>query len=251
MVGIATLALAGCASSNKPLYPENFGSANTYSRTYQASDAASCDAARRSLLSQGYTIGKASKDAVEGTKNFQGDDQKHTQISFHVVCAADGNDANKTTVFVNAVQDHYIIKKTSSSAGVGLSVLGSVSMPFGSNDDSLAKVASETISSPQFYDGFFGLMASNLPQASPGGVEKDAPSKDAAKTEAKKADSAKDAAKSQEPKADAAKDAPKPEAPKADTAKPDAPAAPAASPSSATPPSPDTPSGSTAGPPGQ
>lgn len=161
------LVLAGCSSAPKQVYPETFKDTNTYSRAFPASDAATCEAARRALLSQGYTIGKAQADGVEGHKNFQvrDEDQQHQVISFHVVCTSDHGASPQTTVFVNAVQDRYIIKKTSSSAGVGLSVLGSVSMPFSSNDDSLAKVSSETISSPGFYEGFFDLLRRYLPQA--------------------------------------------------------------------------------------
>lgn len=161
---LASVILTACAASNKPKYAETFSDTNTYSRTYPASGGDTCEAARRALLSQGYTIGKAEAQAVDGVKNFQGDGEKHMQLSIHVVCAADGKDGKNTTAFVNAVQDHYIVKKNSSSAGVGLSVLGSVSMPFGSSDDSLAKVASETISSSDFYDGFFELMARYLPK---------------------------------------------------------------------------------------
>jgi len=49
-------------------------------------------------------------------------------------------------------------------------VLGSVSMPIGSTDDSMVKVASETVSSPQFYDRFFTLVEAFLPK--PKEVEK-------------------------------------------------------------------------------
>ena len=41
-------------------------------------------------------------------------------------------------------------------------VLGSVSLPFSSGDDSLVKVASETISSEVFYDRFFALVRNYL-----------------------------------------------------------------------------------------
>jgi hypothetical protein len=161
----AAALLAGCGGPKPPSYPETFAGADTYSRTYPATPAAVCEAARRSLLSQGYTIGKAQTDSVDGQKSFEGEDQQNLQISFHVVCAPDSGNPGHGTVFVNAVQDRYVIKKTSNSAGVGLSVLGSVSLPVGSSDDSLAKVGSETISTPSFYDGFFGLLVRFLPEA--------------------------------------------------------------------------------------
>ena len=44
------------------------------------------------------------------------------------------------------------------SASVGLSILGSVSLPIGSGDDSMVKVASETIPAGVFYERYFNLV---------------------------------------------------------------------------------------------
>ncbi len=203
----SALLLAGCATK-QPKYAETFSDKGTYTRDYAVDGKDTCEAARRALLSQGYTIQKAKDDGVDGVKNFQGEDQKHTQLSVHVVCAADGSDGHHSTAFVNAVQDHYIVKKNSSSAGVGLSVLGSVSMPFGSSDDSLAKVASETIDAPDFYNNFFDLMARYMPKPGSDEAGKSQAAKDqAAKDQAAKDQAAKDqAAKDQAAKDQAAKD---------------------------------------------
>ena len=73
-------------------------------------------------------------------------------------------------MFANALQDRYALKKVNNSASLGVGVLGSVSMPIGSTDDSMVKVASETVSSPQFYDRFFTLVEAFLPK--PKEVEK-------------------------------------------------------------------------------
>jgi hypothetical protein len=61
------------------------------------------------------------------------------------------------------LQDRYALKKTNSSASLGVGVLGSVSMPIGSTDDSMVKVASETVASQKFYDRFFVLVENFLP----------------------------------------------------------------------------------------
>jgi hypothetical protein len=66
-------------------------------------------------------------------------------------------------VFANALQDRYALKKTNNSASLGVGVLGSVSMPIGSSDDSMVKVASETVSSAKFYERFFALVELFLP----------------------------------------------------------------------------------------
>jgi hypothetical protein len=68
-------------------------------------------------------------------------------------------------VFVSAVQDRYALKKSPTSASVGVGALGSVSLPFGSNDDSLVKVASSTITDAEFYRRFFQRLQQYLPAA--------------------------------------------------------------------------------------
>ena len=49
---------------------ETFGSANTYSRLFDASPERTCEAARRALLSQGYLINVSKDKEVEGQKTF-------------------------------------------------------------------------------------------------------------------------------------------------------------------------------------
>ena len=68
-------------------------------------------------------------------------------------------------MFVSAVQDRYALKKSPTSASVGVGALGSVSLPFGSNDDSLVRVASSTVQDAQFYRNFFGRLQYYVDQA--------------------------------------------------------------------------------------
>lgn len=157
--------LAGCSSPKPEFEKEDFTQNNTYSRTVDASNVAACDAGRRALLSQGYNIDKFEGSRVTGHKNFQDENGQHTQIAFNIECASDGSANERATVFANAVQDRYSIKRTNSSASVGVSVLGQVSMPFGSSDDSLVKTGSQTVARPKFYEGFFQLLQRFLPDA--------------------------------------------------------------------------------------
>lgn len=166
LVMLGTLALAGCFTSptkKVTVYQnESFESDETYSRLFDASPAAACEAARRALLGQGYLMSKVTADAISATKSFQPEGDVHVQIVFNVVCVPEGKAAKVSTAYVNAIQDRYALKKTSNSASLGVSALGSVSIPLSSNDDSLVKVASETIPAGQFYDRFFTLMQRNL-----------------------------------------------------------------------------------------
>ncbi|WP_109514061.1 DUF2242 domain-containing protein [Pseudomonas ovata] len=160
----ALLLAAGCTSPKKQaLYDhEHFDDAGTYSRSYPASDVASCEAARRALLSQGYIITSNDPKMIGGRKSFQQTGDTHIEISFNVVCADDSSPGT-SSMFANALQDRYALKKTNTSASLGVGVLGSVSMPIGSTDDSMVKVASETVASDKFYERFFGLVENFLP----------------------------------------------------------------------------------------
>src|SRR5450830_2055772 len=154
----------GCSSPKTAIYEhENFDDSGTFSRSYPVSDTAACEAARRALLSQGYIITSSDPKLVVGNKSFQQTGETHLQISFNVVCADDGKGKNHSTIFANALQDRYALKKVNNSASLGVGVLGSVSMPIGSTDDSMVKVASETVSSATFYDRFFTLVELFLP----------------------------------------------------------------------------------------
>lgn len=158
-------AVAGCSSNKTAIYEhESFDDSGTFSRNYPVSDAASCEAARRALLSQGYIITSNDPKLVSGHKSFQQTGETHLEISFNVVCAKDGTAGHRSTVFANALQDRYALKKLNNSASLGVGVLGSVSMPIGSTDDSMVKVASETVSSAKFYERYFALLELFLPQ---------------------------------------------------------------------------------------
>jgi len=151
--------LSGCAMPMKRLQPqESFSSTSTYSRMFDASPAKTCEAARRALLSQGYVIISASDDLVRGQKSFQPEPESHLQMDIRVVCARESKDGQITLGFVTALQDRYALKKSNTSASLGVGALGSVSLPFSSSEDSLVKVGSETITSEKFYDSFFALV---------------------------------------------------------------------------------------------
>lgn len=165
-VGLALVlaAAAGCSSKKTAIYEhENFDDSGTFSRSYSVNDAATCEAGRRALLSQGYIITSSDPKLVSGHKSFQQTGETHMEISFNLVCAQDSGPGHRATMFANALQDRYALKKTNNSASLGVGVLGSVSMPIGSSDDSMVKVASETVSSAKFYERFFALVELFLP----------------------------------------------------------------------------------------
>jgi hypothetical protein len=162
VVAILLGSLAAGCSTHKPLVysQEKFDSVTRHSRSFGMSAERTCEAARRALLSNGYQVQRPNPELVNGRKSFQPSGDTHVEIEFHVVCAAEGS--QRSTVFVNALQDRYALKKTSNSASLGVGPVGSVSLPFGSSSDSLVKIASETIPSGDFYDRFFALIEDYL-----------------------------------------------------------------------------------------
>jgi hypothetical protein len=160
--------LAGCAMEKPVVYQsEKFDTTEIYTRRFAVSAEAACEASRRALLSQGYVINAASSNQVDGRKSFQPENDVHVQIGFRVVCATDGTDGNLASVFVNALEDRYALKKVNNSASLGVGALGSLSLPFSSSDDSLVKVSSQTVTAEEFYSRFFQLVGRYLSSKTP------------------------------------------------------------------------------------
>lgn len=162
----AVLLLAGCGSfsetarnrKNSVYQNERFQADETFSRLFDASVEEACEAARRALLSQGYVINLATPTSIAGSKRFQPEGEVHVEINFTVVCVPEGGSGKVATAYVSALQDRYNVKRSSNSTSLGVSAIGSISVPFSSTSESLVKVASETIPAGQFYDRFFALM---------------------------------------------------------------------------------------------
>jgi len=157
---LGLLAVAACTSPPQPKFQQELfeTGASPYARNFNSSTTDTCEAARRALLSQGYLTTMPRSDTVDGTKNFQPTSDTHVVVEFHVVCTPGEEASDSSIVYVNAVQNGFALKKSDTSASVGLSVLGSLSLPIRSNSDAMVKISSETIPSGKFYDRFFGLV---------------------------------------------------------------------------------------------
>lgn len=166
VIGVLAVLLSACASHSEQKIPlqESFDSSATFSRGFDATPARTCEAARRALLSQGYIATAKTQELIEGRKNFQPNPETNLEINFRVVCVPQTSDGQVSLGFATALQDRYALKKSASSASVGVGALGSLSLPFASSSDSLVKVGSETVAVRSFYDSFFELVESYLKQ---------------------------------------------------------------------------------------
>ncbi|WP_081723439.1 DUF2242 domain-containing protein [Paraburkholderia mimosarum] len=163
-VTVALAASLGACSSPSPKFQEDqllSSGSSQFARSFNYASADACEASRRALLSQGYMTTMARNDTVDATKNFQPTADQHIVVEVHVVCTP-GDASNTSMVYVNAVQNGYALKKSDTSASVGLSILGSVSLPIRSNSDEMVRISSETIQSGPFYTRFFELVGRYL-----------------------------------------------------------------------------------------
>ena len=156
--GCASLSTPSPAQKQAPPIQEQFASAATFSRIFEATPRQICEAARRALLSQGYIVQVDGQEVVLGQKSFQPQTDRHVQMHIRVTCVPENQAGSMSMGFVSALQDSYALKMASNSASLGVSMLGSVSVPVAAGHDSMIKIGSETVTSDQFYDGFFDLM---------------------------------------------------------------------------------------------
>lgn len=165
---LCVFGLAACTTPKKTvLHKDEFGTAEMFTYAVPGGEKEACEASRRALLSQGYIISGANENNVKGRRKFQSDDETHVEIEFNVVCAPNSRGSNSTTIFANAVRDRYSLKKNTNSASLGVGGIGSISLPFGASNDSMVKVASETISDAKLYGRFFDLVERYLDDVKP------------------------------------------------------------------------------------
>jgi hypothetical protein len=157
---LAAAALAACSSAPHPKFQQELfdNGATPFSHNFSVTSADACEAARRALLSQGYMTTMTRNDTVDATKNYQPTSDTHVSVDFHVVCTPGDDAADSSIVYANAVQNGYALKKSDTSASVGLSVFGSLSLPIRSNSDAMVKISSETVQSANFYNRFFDFV---------------------------------------------------------------------------------------------
>ena len=61
-------------------------------------------------------------------------------------------------MYANALETHFILQARGSSAGVSVSGLGSLSLPWGADKDTLVKIGEATVTAAEFYQRLFDLI---------------------------------------------------------------------------------------------
>ena len=152
---LACALLAACSTPAPVHQVERFDPQSPFQHFFPQTPEATCEAARRALLSQGYVIDPVKPESLQATKYFQPDSDRSTTLQVSLVCVKAGGGA---VAYANAREQRYALKAAGSGPGVSLAGLGSVSLPWGANNENLVKVGEATISDPDFYTRFFSLM---------------------------------------------------------------------------------------------
>lgn len=147
--------LQGACSTQAVYTGETFSSDSPFRMRAEGEVSMACESARRALLGQGYLIESASTESVKARKAYKTVDTQNTFIEMNIVCLGD---VSGSTLYATGVLTSYALKKSTSSASVGLSALGSISLPIGQSADSLVKVSEETIDDKDFYKRFFSAV---------------------------------------------------------------------------------------------
>jgi hypothetical protein len=153
--------LGGCGGPDEAYKRETFEVDSPYQLLTTLPQDAACESARRALLGQGYIIDSADAGAVKARKAFRASGDESTVLEMNVVCVARAEDS---TIFANAVESTYTVKKNAQSASVGVPVLGSISLPLAGSSDSLVKIGDATVNDKEFYQRFFTVVEYYLEQ---------------------------------------------------------------------------------------
>lgn len=149
--------LSACNSTNasRSYQTETFSSETPFQYYSSRQPDLACEIAKRALLSQGYQVDDSKARNIRGEKYFRPKSDQATRLSITLVCLPSSLGA---VIYASALETQFEMKSKGSSAGVSVAALGSVSLPWSIDKDTLVKVGEETVISPGFYQRLFELI---------------------------------------------------------------------------------------------
>ena len=151
------LLLSSCSTSktSRSYQTETFNSESPF-QYYSSQEAdKACEIAKRALLSQGYQVDDDKPRNIRGEKFFRPTPDEATRLTITLVCLPS---SLGTVIYANGLETQYLMKSKGSSAGVSVAAVGSVSLPWAIDKDTLVKVGEETVTTPDFYQRLFELI---------------------------------------------------------------------------------------------
>lgn len=149
--------LVACESTkaSRVYQTETFTSETPFQYYSSREPVAACEIAKRALLSQGYQVDDAKPFNIRGEKYFRPRADEATRLTITLVCLPS---SLGTVIYANGLETQYEMKSKGSSAGVSVAAIGSVSLPWAIDKDTLVKVGEETVTAPDFYQRLFELI---------------------------------------------------------------------------------------------
>ncbi len=154
---LLSLGLNGCATNkaSRSYQTETFQSETPFQYYSSREPELACEIGKRALLSQGYQVDDTKPLNIRGEKFFRLKADEATRLTITLVCLPSSLGA---VVYANALETQFEMKSKGSNAGVTVSTLGSVSLPWAIDKDTLVKVGEETVIAPDFYQRLFDLI---------------------------------------------------------------------------------------------
>ena len=158
LLGLCALLSACTATKPQRSYQsESFPSESPFQYYSSREPESACEVAKRALLSQGYQVDNAKPLNLRGNKYFRPSAEQGSTLSITLVCLPS---SLGTVIYANALETQYEMKSKGSNAGVSVSALGSVTLPWAADKDTLVKIGEETVTDPEFYQRLFQLIKS-------------------------------------------------------------------------------------------
>ena len=154
---LLALSVTACISTPQPrvYQTETFTNEAPFQYYSSREPEGACEIGKRALLSQGYQLENAKNLIIRGEKYFQPRPDQGTKLAITLVCL---NSSLGAVIYANAMETHFELKSRGSSAGVSVSGLGSLSLPWVMDKDTQVKVGEVTITDPEFYQRLFELI---------------------------------------------------------------------------------------------
>lgn len=149
--------LGACVTSSAPRAHqfEAFKAETPFEYWSSREPAGACEIGKRALLSQGYQVDDTKPLSIRGEKYFQPQSDQATKLAINLACLPSNLGA---VIYANALETHFELKSRGNNAGVSVSGLGSISLPWAGDKDVLVKVGEETVTAPDFYRRLFELI---------------------------------------------------------------------------------------------
>jgi hypothetical protein len=159
LAALLGLLLSACTTTKatRSYQTETFPSETPFQYYSSREPEGACEIGKRALLSQGYQIDEAKSLNIRGEKYFRPKIDEASRLTITLVCLPS---SLGSVIYANALETQFEMKSKGSSAGVSVSALGSVSLPWAIDKDTLVKVGEETVTAPDFYQRLFELVKS-------------------------------------------------------------------------------------------